>query len=81
VGPDLTPGGSCKTSKPVPDIDGFMPFVANGQRNASSLPTVDVAAPGGWIGTDTLVRSYQQADEATMLAVVMSAGQLREQQA
>jgi hypothetical protein len=42
---------------------------------------VDVAAAGSWIGTVTLVRCYQQADEATMLAVVMSAGQLREQQA
>jgi hypothetical protein len=30
-------------------------------------------------GTDTLVRCYQQVDEATMLAVVMSAGVLREQ--
>ena len=45
------------------------------------MPAVDVAAAGGWIGTATLPRCYQQADEATMLAVVMSAGQLREQPA
>ena len=39
-----------------------------------------VAAAGGWAGTESLVRCYQQADEATILAVVLSGGQLREKQ-
>jgi integrase len=42
------------------------------------LPTVDVAAAGGWAGAETLMRCYQHPDEATMLAVVLGAGQLRE---
>src|SRR6185436_12186169 len=45
------------------------------------LPTVDVAAAGGWAGTESLVRCYQQTDDATMLAVVLGAGRLREKQA
>jgi hypothetical protein len=45
------------------------------------LPTVDVAAAGAWAGTETLVRCYQQTDDATMLAVVLGAGRLREKQA
>ncbi len=42
------------------------------------LPDVDVAAAGGWTETSSLKRCYQQADEATMLEVVLSGGQLRE---
>ncbi|MCH7717261.1 MAG: tyrosine-type recombinase/integrase [Gemmatimonadetes bacterium] len=42
------------------------------------LPDVDVAAAGGWTETDSLKQCYQQADEATMLQVVLSGGQLRE---
>jgi hypothetical protein len=45
------------------------------------LPTVDVAAAGGWTGTETLVRCYQQADEATILAVVLGGMHLREREA
>jgi hypothetical protein len=63
-----------------------------GARVLASLPAevgdgtetpvrVDVAAAGGWTGTDTLVRCYQQADNATMLAVVLGGGQRREKQA
>jgi len=36
---------------------------------------------GGWAGTETLVRCYQRADDATMLAVVLGGGQLRGKQA
>ena len=43
------------------------------------LPDVDVAAAGGWTGTDTLRQIYQQPDAATMLRVVLEAGELREQ--
>jgi len=42
------------------------------------LPTVDVAAAGGWAGTESLIRCYQQADSATMLSVVLGGAQLRE---
>ncbi len=34
------------------------------------LPAVDVAASGGWKGTETLLGCYQQADRDTMLAVM-----------
>lgn len=34
------------------------------------LPTVDVAAAGGWSDVGTLLRCYQQPDDATMLAVM-----------
>jgi integrase len=42
------------------------------------LPDVDVAAAGGWASLDALKKSYQQTDEATMLRVVLGAGELRE---
>ncbi len=44
-------------------------------------PDIDVAAAGGWTELASLKKAYQQADEATMLKVVLEAGQLREQQA
>ena len=34
-------------------------------------PLKDVAAAGGWKSEETLLRCYQQPDEATMLNVVM----------
>lgn len=42
------------------------------------LPAIDVAAAGGWKGVETLQRVYQQADQETMLHVVLSPAQLRE---
>lgn len=42
------------------------------------LPDVDVAAAGGWSETSSLKLSYQQADQQTMLRVVLEAGELRE---
>lgn len=42
------------------------------------LPDVDVAAAGGGASQEALNRSYQQADQDTMLQVVLGAGQLRE---
>jgi hypothetical protein len=41
------------------------------------LPLKDVAEAGGWKTTDTLVRCYTQADEATMLAVVSEPRKVR----
>lgn len=42
------------------------------------LPDVDVAAAGGWKNTVSLKTAYQQADQGTMLRVVMGVGELRE---
>lgn len=42
------------------------------------LPIIDVAQAGGWRSTDTLLKSYQQADDATILRVVEHTGELRE---
>ena len=42
------------------------------------LPLADIAAAGGWKGTEALQRCYLHADDETMLAVVMSGTQLRE---
>jgi hypothetical protein len=42
------------------------------------LPDTDVAAAGGWKNTVSLKTAYQQADQETMLQVVLGAGELRE---
>jgi len=42
------------------------------------LSAIDVAAAGGWKAVETLQRVYQQADQETMLHVVLSPAQLRE---
>ena len=60
---------------------GWHAFRRKWATERKHLPNVDVAAAGGWAGTETLVRCYQQADDATMLAVVLGAGQRREKQA
>jgi hypothetical protein len=44
------------------------------------MPDVDVAAAGGWKETTSLKRAYQQADQATILSVVLEAKELREAQ-
>jgi hypothetical protein len=44
------------------------------------LPDVDVAAAGGWTNSNTLRQVYQQADQETMLRVVLDGGTLREAQ-
>jgi hypothetical protein len=40
-----------------------------------------VAAAGGWNSKETLLRCYQQPDEATMLTVVLGGAELREKEA
>jgi integrase len=42
------------------------------------LPLTDLAAAGGWKGTETLSRCYLHPDSETMLKVVMGGAQLRE---
>ena len=44
------------------------------------LPDADVAAAGGWTNSNTLRQVYQQADQETMLRVVLGGGTLREAQ-
>ena len=44
------------------------------------LPDADVAAAGGWTNSNTLRLVYQQADQETMLQVVLEGGKLREAQ-
>jgi len=40
------------------------------RRSRKELPIADVAAAGGWSDVATLLRCYQQPDEATMLSVM-----------
>ena len=42
------------------------------------LPLRDVAAAGGWKDVNTLLEVYQQADEASVLAVMTETRKLRE---
>ena len=42
------------------------------------LPLRDVAAAGGWKDVNTLLEVYQQADEASALAVMTETRKLRE---
>ena len=49
--------------------------VGHGQK---APPLADIAAAGGWKGTEALQRCYLHANDETMLAVVMSGAQLRE---
>jgi len=44
-------------------------------------PLKDVAAAGGWKSEETLLRCYQQPDEATMLNVVMDGSVFRRRKA
>lgn len=45
------------------------------------FPPKDTVAAGRWSSTKTLLRCYQQADEATMLAVVLGGAELRDRRA
>jgi integrase len=56
----------------LPKLDGSL-FHAYRRAWATArkdLPLGDVAAAGGWSDVGTLLRWYQQPDEATMLAVM-----------
>lgn len=65
-------------------IDGgdFHPYRRKWATERKHLPDVDVARAGGWSqDTRALKASYQQVDEATLLAVVSEPTKLREQKA
>jgi integrase len=67
----------------VPRLKGgqWHPYRRKWATERKHLPDVDVAAAGGWAELDSLKRAYQQADDATMLKVVLEGGELREKQA
>jgi integrase len=58
----------------VPKLAGgaWHPFRRKWATERKSLPLADVKEAGGWKDTPTLVTSYQQADEGTLLAVMSS---------
>jgi hypothetical protein len=65
--------------QPHAEWSGFHAFRRKVGDGAQASTHCGRSGGGRLTGTDTLVRCYQQVDEATMLAVVMSAGVLREQ--
>ena len=67
----------------VPKLEGgsWHPYRRKWATERKHIPDVDVAAAGGWVELESLKKAYQQADEATMLKVVLSSGELRERRA
>jgi integrase len=61
-------------------IDGgdFHPYRRAWASSRKHLPDVDVAAAGGWSDTRALKTSYQQADDASMYAVMADLTKLRD---
>jgi integrase len=53
------------------------PYRRGWATSRKHLPGADVAAAGGWRSTDTL-KLYQQADEQTILRVVLGGAELRQ---
>jgi hypothetical protein len=53
------------------------PYRRGWATSRKHLPAADVAAAGGWRSTDTL-KLYQQADEQTILRVVLGGAELRQ---
>jgi len=67
----------------VPRLAGgqWHPYRRKWATERTHLPDVDVAAAGGWAELSSLKRVYQQADDDTMLQVVLQGGELREKRA
>lgn len=53
------------------------PYRRGWATSRKHLPGADVAAAGGWRSTDTL-KLYQQADDHTILRVVLGGAELRQ---
>lgn len=66
-----------KTGRTWPRRFGFHAFRRMFATSRKHLPIQDVAAAGGWKGTQVLRDLYQQADPETMEAVVMGGRELR----
>jgi integrase len=56
----------------LPKLDGSLwhAYRRSWATSRKDLPLSDVAAAGGWSDVGTLLRCYQQPDDATMLAVM-----------
>ena len=71
-----------KAEKPagVPKQDGALwhAYRRKWATERKHLSEVDVAAAGGWADPNTLRLIYQQPDQASMLKVILEAGQLRD---
>lgn len=64
----------------LPKLDGAL-WHAHRRKWATErkhLPLKDVAAAGGWVDVETLLRSYQQPDKGTLLAVMNEPRKLSE---
>ena len=59
----------------------FHAFRRGWATSRKHLSLTDIAAAGGWKGTETLSRCYVQPDDETMLAVVLGGAELRERKA
>jgi len=61
-------------------LDGGLwhPYRRKWATERKHLPLKDVAAGGGWKDLDTLLEIYQQADDASVLAVMSEPKKLRE---
>lgn len=67
----------------LPKLRGgaWHPYRRKWATSRKGLALADVAAAGGWKSKETLLRCYQQPDEATMLTVVLGGAELREKKA
>ncbi len=62
----------------LPRLEGGLwhPWRRKWATERKGMPVKDVAAAGGWSDTATLLKSYQQSDEATLTQVVLDAPKL-----
>jgi hypothetical protein len=70
--------GEVPTLVPLVPVATGTRIAGAGRRPRKHSPLLDIAAAGGWEGTEALQRCYLHADDETMLAVVMSGAELRE---
>ena len=80
----MPPSGSVKAEElaGLEKLDGSLwhAYRRKWATERKHLPDIDVAAAGGWTNSNTLRLVYQQADQETMLQVVLEGGMLREAQ-
>ena len=64
----------------LPKLDGALwhAYRRKWATERKHLPLKDVAAAGGWVDVETLLRSYQQPDKGTLLAVMNEPRKLSE---
>jgi hypothetical protein len=69
-----------ETEAQLPKLDGALwhAYRRKWATERKHLPLKDVAAAGGWVDVETLLRSYQQPDKGTLLAVMNEPRKLSE---